>query len=85
MRKTVFEKFTSGEHVENSEGSLIRLSTNIFLKTLLEEHHRGGKYLSLNDPVCLGFQYEKSVIFGCYSTGFLTSNLGRAIASGWEF
>ena len=84
MRETVFEKFTSGERVDNSEGSLTRLSTKIFLKTLVDEHNSGGKHLSLHDPICLGFQYEKNVIFGCYSTVFLTSNLGRAIATGWE-
>ena len=32
----------------------------------------------------LVFSTEKNVIFGCYSTVFLASNLGRAIASGWE-
>ena len=84
VRETVFEKFTSGERVDNSEGSLTRLSTKIFLKTLVDEHNSGGKHLSLHDPICLGFQYEKNVVFGCYSTVFLTSNLGRAIATGWE-
>ena len=70
VRETVFEKFTSGERVQNAEGSLILLSTNIFLKTFVEEHNRGGKHLSLHDPICLGFKYEKNVIFGCYSTVF---------------
>ena len=83
VRDTVFEKFTMGERVENSEGSLTRLSTNIFFKTMVEEHNRGGKHLTLHDPICLGFQYSKNVIYGCYSTVFMTCNIGRAIASGW--
>jgi hypothetical protein len=52
----------------------------------MEEHNGGGKtgkYLSLHDPICLGYQHNKNVMFDCYSTFFLSCNFGRAIASGW--
>jgi hypothetical protein len=47
VRDTVFEKFTMAERVENSEGSLTCLSTNIFFKTMVEEHNRGGTWNGL--------------------------------------
>ncbi len=42
VHKTVFVWFMMGQQVDNSEGALMRLSTNIFLKTLVEELYRGG-------------------------------------------
>ncbi len=75
--------FTSGQRVDNSEGSLTRLSTSIFFKTLVAKKNRGGKHLSLHDPICLGYQYSKNVFFGTYSTLFLLKNVARGIAAGW--
>ncbi len=59
VRETVFDNFTSGQHVDNPEGSLTLLSTSIFFKTLVAEYNRGGKHLSLHNPICFGYQYSK--------------------------
>lgn len=83
VRETVFSNFTGGQRVDNSEGSLTRLSASIFFKTLVADHNQGGKHLSLHDPICLGYQYSKNVIFGTYSTLFLLQNVARGIAAGW--
>ncbi len=83
VRETVFNNFTGGESIENAEGSLTRMSTAMFFSTLVQQHNSGEKHLTLHDPICLGFQYGKNVVFGCYSTLFMLQNVARGIAAGW--
>ncbi len=59
VRESVFNRFTSEQRVENSEGLLTRRSASIFFKILVEEHNRGGKHLSLHDLIFLEFPVFK--------------------------
>ena len=43
--------FSQGEDLKGDEGSLTRLSSKIYLSTLVEEHNRGGQHLDLHQPV----------------------------------
>ncbi len=45
---------------------------DVFLKDLVEEHNRhGGKLLDLHEPVCLGYLFEKYVVFANFTTPFV--------------
>ena len=82
-RARALEPFSQGEKLDGDEGSLTRLSDKNFLKTLVEEHNRGGKHLELHQPVSVGHQFKDGVVFGCYTTPMLLLNTPRAINSGW--
>ena len=84
-RAQVLDSFSQGEKLDGDEGSLTRLSEKIFLRTLVEEHNRGGKHLDLHPPVCVGHQFKDGVVFGCYSMPMLLLHAARGINSGWTF
>ena len=84
-RARALEPFSQGEKLDGDEGSLTRLSDKIFLRTLVEEHNRGGKHLDLHQPVCLDHQYDSGVVFGNDSTPMLPLNAPRSVNAGWGF
>jgi hypothetical protein len=84
-RARALEPFSQGEKLEGEEGSLTRLSDKIYLRTLVEEHNRGGKHLGLHQPVCLDHQFKAGVTFGCYSTPMLLLNAVRSVNAEWGF
>jgi hypothetical protein len=79
------QPFSQGEKLKGEEGSLTRLSSKIYLHTLVEEHNLGGKHLELHQPVCVGHQFKDGVVFGCYSTPMLLLHVPRGINSAWPF
>jgi hypothetical protein len=78
VRETVFNNFTSGQRVDNSKGSLTRLSTSIFFKILVAEHNCDGKHLSLHSPICLSYQFPKK-LFLVPIPHFSCSKMMRAV------
>ena len=83
-RARALEPFSQGEKLDGDEGSLTRLSDKNFLKTLVEEHNRGGKHLELHQPVSVGHQFKDGVVFGCYACPMLLLNMTRGINSQWS-
>ena len=63
-RARTLQPFTQGERLNCDEGSLVRLSEKIYLRTLVEQHNAGGTHLQLHQPICVGFQYSDGVKFG---------------------
>ena len=84
-RARALEPFSQGEKLDGDEGSLTRLSEKIFLRTLVDEHNRGGTHMELHQPVCVGHQFKDGVVFGCFSTPMLLLHGPRGINSGWPF
>ena len=84
-RARALEPFSQGEKLDGDEGSLTRLSDKIFLRTLVDEHNRGGTHMELHQPVCVGHQFKDGVVFGCFSTPMLLLHGPRGINSGWPF
>jgi hypothetical protein len=77
VRESVFA-IASADPIDETAGALTRLSGTMFLKTLIDEHNQpGGKHLQLHDPICLGYQFEKNVIFGCYSSLMLLLKIAQ--------
>jgi hypothetical protein len=77
-RAQALQPFSQGEDLKGEEGSLTRLSSKIYLSTLVDDHTRGGKHLELHQPVCLEHLFKSGVVFGC-STPMLLLNVPWAI------
>ena len=84
VREAVLSKYTHGERIDKTEGSLTRMCEKIYIEKLVAEHNRpGGKHLDLHEPLCVGYQFEKGVSFGCFSSAFMLLNTARAVNSEW--
>ena len=84
-RARTLQPFTQGERLNGDEGSLVRLSEKIYLRTLVEQHNAGGTHLQLHQPICVGFQYSDGVIFGNYSTPMLLLHACRGVNADWSW
>jgi hypothetical protein len=84
VREAVLSKYTHGQRIDKTEGSLTRLCEKIYIEKLVAEHNRPGcQHLGLHDPVCVGYQFEKGVSFACFSTAFMLLKPARAVNSKW--
>ena len=83
-RAEVMERYTGGKEVKDTQGALTRTCKDIYLVDPIEEHNRqGGKHLQLHEPVCLGYQFHRNVVFSAFTSVYLLGNTLRAINSGW--
>ncbi len=74
-----------GKEVKDTQGALTGICKDIYLVDLIEEHNRqGGKHLQLHEPVCLGYQFHRNVVFSAFTSVYLLGNTLRAINSGWQ-
>jgi hypothetical protein len=84
VREAVLSKYTHGERIDKTEGSLTRMCEKIYIEKLVAEHNwPGGQHLGLHEPLCVGYQFEKGVSFACFSMPFMLLNPARAVNSDW--
>ncbi len=83
-RAEAMERYTGEKEVKDTQGALTCICKDIYLVDLIEEHNRpGGKHLQLHEPVCLGYQFHRNVVFSAFTSVYLLGNTLRAINSGW--
>jgi hypothetical protein len=62
VRRKVLSKFTSGERIDRTEGSLTWMCLKMYIQKLVEEQDRpDGRHFELHQPVCLGYQISKEL------------------------
>ncbi len=101
VHEDVLLPFTDGERVDSTEGkSLTSTCWRIYLKTLAEEHNRGGKHLELHSSVRLGYTFKRNVTLptspahsSCFIRRMLlildchcsSGSIQLAVFRGWHF
>jgi hypothetical protein len=56
VREAVLSKYTHGERIDKTEGSLTRICEKIHIEKLVAEHNRpGGQHLGLHEPLCVAW------------------------------